>query len=255
VIVVLALVLVAGCNNGTQSVNNSNKVTICHATSSASNPYVRNTVAKDGAVSGHDGHPNDIIPPFDYLDNKGVNQHYPGKNMQDGAGTLAAGCKGPSPTTTAPPKGSTTTRPDTDGSAPATDGGSDGSSAPATDESDATEPPTDETDSTPPTPTGPSSATTTSTASGGELPPEVEVVPPGASSSSPGTGQAEAETPAGGASTTASASAGQGASTTSTADSALADTGSTSAPLVVVALVLLALGALGVVVTRRPTAT
>ena len=55
-------------------------MTICHATSSSGNPFTQNSVDKDGTVSGHDGHPNDIIPPFDYLDNNGASQQYPGKN-------------------------------------------------------------------------------------------------------------------------------------------------------------------------------
>lgn len=55
----------------------SNKITICHATSSTSNPYVMNQPNASGDVSGHDSHNGgvyfagmsswgDIIPPFDY---------------------------------------------------------------------------------------------------------------------------------------------------------------------------------------------
>jgi uncharacterized repeat protein (TIGR01451 family) len=64
------------------------KVNICHATNSQTNPYVQNQPAKSGDVEGHDGHNGpvwypgiadhswgDIIPPFDYSGG-----HYPGKN-------------------------------------------------------------------------------------------------------------------------------------------------------------------------------
>jgi hypothetical protein len=38
------------------------KVTLCHRTGSASNPYVRITVASPAAMRGHLAHPGDIIP-------------------------------------------------------------------------------------------------------------------------------------------------------------------------------------------------
>ena len=38
------------------------RVTICHATGSATNPYVRITVADDATFEGHAGHAGDIIP-------------------------------------------------------------------------------------------------------------------------------------------------------------------------------------------------
>lgn len=41
--------------------DNSRKVTICHATGSAKNPYVEITIDVNG-LSGHDTHANDIIP-------------------------------------------------------------------------------------------------------------------------------------------------------------------------------------------------
>lgn len=44
------------------------KVKVCHATASESNPYVEEYPDKDGDVSGHDGHEGDIIPPFDYYE-------------------------------------------------------------------------------------------------------------------------------------------------------------------------------------------
>jgi hypothetical protein len=44
------------------------QVTLCHATSSESNPFTSNTVDDDSVVktSGHDGHSGDIIPSFTY---------------------------------------------------------------------------------------------------------------------------------------------------------------------------------------------
>lgn len=63
------------------------KVTICHATASHSNPYTVNQPNKTADVQGHDGHNGpiwysgitivwgDIIPPFDYSGGS-----YPGKN-------------------------------------------------------------------------------------------------------------------------------------------------------------------------------
>ena len=72
----------------------SNKQAICHATHSNHNPYVQESPAKSGDVSGHAGHTGpvwdpslkashiawgDIIPPFDY-DDKGVTKHFPGLN-------------------------------------------------------------------------------------------------------------------------------------------------------------------------------
>jgi hypothetical protein len=58
------------------------RVTICHATASETNPYVVETVDKNSIVFGDDGHGNsgvnigDIIPPFDY----GDGLHYDGHN-------------------------------------------------------------------------------------------------------------------------------------------------------------------------------
>ncbi|HSF61943.1 MAG TPA: hypothetical protein VLA69_09630 [Gaiellaceae bacterium] len=80
-------------------------VTLCHATSSETNPYVVITTDDDGVLgagqsggNGHDSHSGDIIPPFDYTDNKGDPQSYPGKNW-DAAGQaiFASGCEPPPP--------------------------------------------------------------------------------------------------------------------------------------------------------------
>jgi uncharacterized repeat protein (TIGR01451 family) len=62
--------------------DNGPNITICHATESDKNPYVQETVDADAIVKehGHDSHPEDIIPPFDYVDKDGQTQHYPGKN-------------------------------------------------------------------------------------------------------------------------------------------------------------------------------
>ena len=62
------------------------KVTICHATGSATNPYVEITVnfnsiqdAKD--VKGHIRHGDDIIPPYTYSDSQGTFS-FPGQGDQ-----------------------------------------------------------------------------------------------------------------------------------------------------------------------------
>jgi len=42
--------------------NKNNKISLCHATGSATNPYVEISVSVDGATNGHAKHPGDIIP-------------------------------------------------------------------------------------------------------------------------------------------------------------------------------------------------
>jgi hypothetical protein len=61
--------------------NAKDKVTICHATGSATNPYVVITPSKQGVLNGHVGHQDgrDIIPPFSYVEN-GVTKQFPGQN-------------------------------------------------------------------------------------------------------------------------------------------------------------------------------
>ena len=80
-------------------------VTLCHATASQTNPYVVITTDDDGVLgaghssgNGHDSHGGDIIPPFDYTDNKGDARSYPGLNW-DAAGQaiFADGCEPPPP--------------------------------------------------------------------------------------------------------------------------------------------------------------
>ena len=78
----------------------SDKVTICHSTGNGGWEQIEPNV--NGVLNGHDGHPNDIIPPFDYED-KGKTQHYPGKNWDaTGQGIFANGCSKPQPPTPAP---------------------------------------------------------------------------------------------------------------------------------------------------------
>lgn len=85
----------------------SDKVDICHATSSVIHPYVENSPNKSGDVSGHDGHNGpvwfddieedwgDIIPPFTYevceghgQDKVCHNEDYPGKNWTAAGQTI-----------------------------------------------------------------------------------------------------------------------------------------------------------------------
>ncbi|MDD3662111.1 MAG: SdrD B-like domain-containing protein, partial [Candidatus Dojkabacteria bacterium] len=102
-------VSVLGNNGNGNGDENSQKVTICHATGSHSHPYQENKPNKSGDVNGHDGHDGpiwysgigeawgDIIPPFDYLDNSGDPHTYPGKNWTPaGQAILANDCVIPS---------------------------------------------------------------------------------------------------------------------------------------------------------------
>jgi hypothetical protein len=96
------------------------KVTICHATASNSNPYIVNQPDKSGDVAGHDDHDGgvypadpwgDIIPPFTYTeeeevcgwewhiwhwvwdcDDVDVEHQYPGKNWPEGQAIWENGC-------------------------------------------------------------------------------------------------------------------------------------------------------------------
>jgi len=80
-------------------------VTLCHATASATNPYVVITTDDDGVLgaphssgNGHDSHGGDIIPPFGYTDNKGDAQSYAGKNWDAGGQAIFANdCEPASP--------------------------------------------------------------------------------------------------------------------------------------------------------------
>src|SRR5215217_5713964 len=46
----------------TNDQDNGDKVTICHKTGSANNPYVEITVSVNGATHGHSKHAGDLIP-------------------------------------------------------------------------------------------------------------------------------------------------------------------------------------------------
>jgi hypothetical protein len=62
--------------SGDQGVN-GDRVTICHATGSATNPYVVITPSAAGVLDGHYAHQDqrDIIPPFTFR-----GESYPGLN-------------------------------------------------------------------------------------------------------------------------------------------------------------------------------
>jgi Predicted solute binding protein len=79
-----------------------NNVRLCHATSSETNPYVTITVDPASVVfEGHDGHDDDIIPPF---------EGYPGKNyMGDNILIYLNDCEVPQSTTTTTTEVSPTT--------------------------------------------------------------------------------------------------------------------------------------------------
>ncbi|HET8812312.1 MAG TPA: hypothetical protein VFM67_06935, partial [Gaiella sp.] len=86
------------------------KVPICHATSSRTNPYVAEepAIANNGDLAG--GHLNhtgpvfpgpdwgDIIKPYDYVDENGEEQNFPGYNWdEDGQAIHNNGCNPPPP--------------------------------------------------------------------------------------------------------------------------------------------------------------
>jgi len=77
-----------------------NTVTICHSTSSQTNPYVVEHPAISGDVSGHDGHDGgvyptdpwgDIIPPFTYQEWEVTGSHLGCPNGYSGVSTLHPG--------------------------------------------------------------------------------------------------------------------------------------------------------------------
>jgi uncharacterized repeat protein (TIGR01451 family) len=77
-------------------VQGSEKVTICHHTGSDQNPFVQEQVDHEAVVKpdGHDDHPEDIIPPFDYIED-GQTKHYPGKNWPGEVDIWLNGCEIP----------------------------------------------------------------------------------------------------------------------------------------------------------------
>lgn len=95
-----ATLAVAGLAFGVQAAaaaKAEHKVTICHATSSAKNPFTVNSVDVSSIANltrgnGHGTHTDDIIPPF--TDLKGTS--YPGQNWSPAAQDYVnAGCNGP----------------------------------------------------------------------------------------------------------------------------------------------------------------
>jgi uncharacterized repeat protein (TIGR01451 family) len=82
-----------------RSSDEAQKVTICHHDESESHPYVQIQVDYDSIFkeNGHGSHPEDIIPPFDYVKD-GVEGHYDGLNWPAGEGTWANGCAVPGST-------------------------------------------------------------------------------------------------------------------------------------------------------------
>ncbi len=100
--VVVMLSSASACDSSEQALRRADRITICHATGSASNPFVQQQPDVDGILNGHDGHPGDIIPAFDFLDNDGNSQQYPGKNL-DQLDILSDGCNVPDAPATDPP--------------------------------------------------------------------------------------------------------------------------------------------------------
>lgn len=102
----VAFVLVMSNQAYATKPNPEHKVTICHATSSAKNPYVRITVDVASILGphGHNGHPKDIIPPFNF----GPGEVYAGKNWIGGYVTWENGCNIPEETTTTTQETTTT---------------------------------------------------------------------------------------------------------------------------------------------------
>jgi hypothetical protein len=86
-------VAIAKTDNGNS--NAGNKITICHATGSQTNPFVRITPNANGVVNGHIGHQDarDIIPPFSYNDH-GTTKQFAGQNWDaNGQAIFNNGCK------------------------------------------------------------------------------------------------------------------------------------------------------------------
>lgn len=124
IIVLMAIAALSSVASATNTDPNSgHKVTLCHRTGSATNPYVQVTVdiASSGYVKGgHTGHDQvgnglggDIIPAYDAFAKDGKNYvafHFDGKNLDaaiggsTGAEILANGCQvGEQPPVEVPP--------------------------------------------------------------------------------------------------------------------------------------------------------
>lgn len=164
--------------------SSSDKVTICHATDSQSNPYITNQPNKSGDVSGHDDHNGvvwyqgiadhawgDIIPPFEYQkctdkkdksDSVCETKNYPGKNWNTaGQAIWNNNCNlvsSPTPTSTPTPTATATSTATSTATATATATTTSTSTATPTPE------PCDDEDCDRPTETPTATATATSTA-------------------------------------------------------------------------------------------
>jgi hypothetical protein len=107
--VVPVLLLTACDNGGKQALDDATqKVTICHFASSGH--YNANTVSKESVINGdtgHQGHDNDVIPPFTYRE-KGQEKTFPGLNY---SGQVDGECNPTAPATAAPPTSPSTTLP------------------------------------------------------------------------------------------------------------------------------------------------
>jgi hypothetical protein len=90
----------------TSNSNAHNKVTICHATGSKTNVFVRISPNANGVVAGHAAHQDerDIIPTFHYNDH-GSSMTFPGQNWNaQGQAIYNNGCK-PVTSTVTPGRG------------------------------------------------------------------------------------------------------------------------------------------------------
>jgi uncharacterized repeat protein (TIGR01451 family) len=91
------LVLALAVSSGFGASSGNDKITLCHGTSGSWNAIAVSV----NAVSGHEGHSEDIIPAFTTVDNKGNVTNYPGKNLgtdfggQSGGDVLGNGCAAP----------------------------------------------------------------------------------------------------------------------------------------------------------------
>lgn len=85
------------------------KITICHATGSTTNPFVKITIARSAVVTAHIQHQHreDIIPAFRYYHDQGEGGPSDGQYVdvlaQGDQATLANGCEVPTPVVTPTP--------------------------------------------------------------------------------------------------------------------------------------------------------
>lgn len=90
----LSLSTVALATSVAATPGNEDNITFCHATSSATNPFVLVTTDPASIIrAGHGEHSDDIIPAFDYpaFGNTEAGS-FPGLNLEGGGEILAAGC-------------------------------------------------------------------------------------------------------------------------------------------------------------------